>query len=433
MRTKTSTNRKWRTWSGLLVAMAFCHFAIAAEIITSDLPPMKQVNTALDNHLLVLNAHSTLKFEQANQRKWNSGNYEFNLRAGSGQRQLVDLGQTFQEWDVALERPLRLPNKVGIDQDIGAASLARADFALGDAHHEAGRLLLRLWFAWLREQTQVGLWQQQAAIFAQQAEVVGKRVRAGDAPQLELNLARAAHAQAQVSVQQAGLRAQLAANDLQRQFPAIPLPEEIVLPIPQAIAEDYKVWQERIMNDNHELGMVQAQAQVQQLLAQRSRADQLPDPTIGLSYSNAHYPHQVGGNEIVTGVYLSVPIPSGARTATAQGAEQQAYIAADQAEFVKHRLQNDIYAAYHQAVRSYTTWQQAHEAAVAIRENAELIGKAYRLGEGGLSDSLSARRIAQEATLAENLAQLEANEARYRLLLDAHQLWSHDENEHEPQ
>ncbi|MBW8076924.1 MAG: hypothetical protein GJU76_02350, partial [Gallionella sp.] len=184
MRTKTSTNRKWRTWGGLLGVMAFCHFAIAAENVSPDLPPMKQVNTALDNHLLVLNAHSTLKFEQANQRKWNSGNYEFNLRAGSGQRQLVDLGQTFQEWDVALERPLRLPNKVGIDQDIGAASLARADFALGDAHHEAGRLLLRLWFAWLREQTQVGLWQQQAAIFAQQAEVVGKRVRAGDAPQL---------------------------------------------------------------------------------------------------------------------------------------------------------------------------------------------------------------------------------------------------------
>lgn len=433
MRTKKSTSRKWRPGSGLLGVMVFCNFAIATEIVTPDLPPIKQVSTALDNHLLVLNAHSTLKLEQANQRKLNSGNYEFNLRAGSAQRQLVDIGQTFQEWDVALERPLRLPNKVGIDQDIGTASVARADFALGDAHHEAGRSLLHLWFAWLREQTQVELWQQQTAIFAQQAEMVNKRVKAGDAPQLELNLARAAHAQAQVSLQQADLRAQMAANDLQRQFPAIPLPDDVVLQTPQAISEDYKVWQERIMNDNHELAMVQSQAQVQQLLAQRSRADQLPDPTVGLSYSNAHYPHQVGGNEIVTGVYLTVPIPSGARTATAQGAEQQANIALDQAEFVKHRLQNDIYAAYHQAVRSYATWQQAHEAAAAIRGNAELLGKAYRLGESSLSDSLSARRIAQEATLTENLAQLEANEARYRLLLDAHLLWSHDENEHESQ
>ena len=419
--------------SGLLGLALFCHFASAATAINPpDLPPLVKVNTALDHHLMVLNAHSTLKLEQANQLKWNSGNYEFTLRAGVGQRQMVYLGKSFQEYDVAIERPLRLPSKVGIDQDIGAASVARADFALGDAHHEAGRLLLHFWFAWLREQTQVGLWQQQANILAQQVEVVDKRVKAGDAPKLELNLARAAHAQVQVSLQQASLRAQMAANDLQQQFPAIPLPDEVVLQIPQAIDESYTVWQARIMNDNHELGMAQAQAQVQQLLAQRSRADQLPDPTVGLNYSSSSYPNYIGGNEIVTGVYLTVPIPSGARSATAQGVEQQANIAADQAEFVKHRLQNDIYAAYYHAVRSYDTYQQAHEAAVAIRENAELIGKAYRLGESSLSVSLSARRIAQEATLAENLAQLEANEARYRLLLDGHQLWSHDENEPEP-
>ncbi len=417
--------------SGLLGLALFCHFASAATAINPpDLPPLVKVNTALDNHLMVLNAHSTLKLEQANQLKWNSGNYEFTLRAGVGQRQMVYLGQSFPEYDVAIERPLRLPNKVGIDQNIGAASVARADFALGDAHHEAGRLLLHFWFAWLREQTQVWLWQQQANILAQQVEVADKRVKAGDAPKLELNLARAAHAQAQVSLQQASLRAQMAANDLQQQFPAIPLPDEVVLQIPQAIDESYTVWQARIMNDNHELGMAQAQAQVQQLLAQRSRADQLPDPTVGLNYSKSSYPNYIGGSEIVTGVYLTVPIPSGSRNATAQGAEQQANIAADQAEFVKHRLQNDIYAAYYHAVRSYDTYQQAHEAAVAIRENAELIGKAYRLGESSLSDSLSARRIAQEATLAENLAQLETNEARYRLMLDAHLLWAPIDDQH---
>jgi cobalt-zinc-cadmium efflux system outer membrane protein len=397
---------------------------LAAEVSPPDLPPKIQVNTALENHLLVLNAHSGLRLEQANQHKWNSGNYEFNLRAGSAQRQVVNSGQRLQEWDVALERPLRLPNKIGIDQDIGAASVARADFALGDAHHEAGRLLLRLWFVWLREQTQVGLWQQQTTIFAQQAEMVEKRVKAGDAPKLELNLALAAQAQARVSLQQANLRAQMAANDLQRQFPSVALPETVEMQIPQAIVGDYAVWQARIMGDNHELGMAQAQAQVQKLLAQRNRADQLPDPTVGLRYAS-----EMGGNEKITGVFLTVPISSSVRSSNAQIAEQQANIAADQAEFVKHRLQTDIYAAYHQAVRSFATWQQAHEAADAIRANAELISKAYRLGESSLSDSLSARRIAQEATLAENLTQLDANEARYRLQLDGHQLWAHEENE----
>jgi outer membrane protein TolC len=400
--------------------------AQAVEISAPDLPPKTQVDTALDNHLLVLNASSGLKLEQANQHKWNSGNYEFNLRAGTGQRQVISTEQKLKEWDIALERPLRLPNKASIDQDIGAASVARADFALGDAHHEAGRTLLHLWFVWLREQQQVALWQQQTDSFAQQAVMVEKRVKAGDAPKLELNLAQAAISQARLSEQQAKLRAQIAANDIQRQFPAIKLPDLVAMQTPLAISGDYAYWQARILDDNHELAMAQAQARVQQLLAQRSRAEQLPDPTVGLRYSN-----EMGGNEKLASVYLSMPIPSGVRSRNAQVVEQQANIANDQAEFVKHRLENDIYAAYHQAVRSYATWLEARDAALAIRANAELIAKAYRLGESSLSDSLSARRIAQEATLVENLTQLDANEARYRLLLDGHQLWAHAEDEHE--
>lgn len=420
---------KWKVGiCGSLVMVAMLsNVSHAVEIAATDLPPQAQVDIALENNLLVLNAHSGLKLEQANQRKWNSGNYEFNLRAGTAQRQIANTGQKLKEWDVALERPLRLPNKVGIDADIGAASVARADFALGDAHHEAGRLLLRSWFVWLREQAQVRLWQHQTEIYTQQADMVEKRVQAGDAPKLELNIALAAQAQARVSLQQATLRAQMAGNDLQRQFPAIALPDDVAFQTPQVITESYEVWQARIMDDNHELGMAQQQAKVQKLLAERSRADRIPDPTVGLRYSN-----EMGGNEKVAGVFVTMPISFGVRSANAQGMEQQAEIANDQAEFVKHRLQRDVYADYHQAVRSYTTYQQAHEAAVAIRVNAELIAKAYRLGESSLSDSLSARRIAQEATLAENLAQLDANETRYRLLLDAHQLWAPEESENEP-
>jgi len=401
--------------------------ACAEEINHPDLPPPAQVESALSQHLTVLNATSELRMEQANQRKWNSGPYEFNLRAGTGQRKIASTGQNLKEWDVALERPLRLLNKVGIDEDIGVASVARAGYALGDARHEAARTLLRLWFALQREQAQAALWQRQVDILKQQAQMAEKRVKAGDAPRLELNQAQAAAAQASVSWHQAQLRAQLAGNDLTRQFPAIQLPENLPPAAPQAIEHDFAFWQSRVLEHNHELGMVQAQSRVQQLLAQRSRADKLPDPTVGLRYSN-----EAGGSEKVAGVYVSVPISFGQRSATAEGAAQQAAIAADQEAFVKRRLEGDIYAARTQAVSSFATWQQAHEAAQAMRSNAELVGKAYSLGESSLSDSLIARRFALESSLAENLAQLDANEARYRLLLDAHQLWplGNDGDEH---
>ncbi len=408
-------------WFALCAALTMAT-AQAGELLAPDLPPPTQIDRSLDDNLMMLNALNGLRIEQANQRKWNSGSHEFNLRGGAAQRHIINSGQRLKEWDVALERALRLPNKVSIDSDIGEASVARAEFAVGDAHHEAGRLLLRLWFAWEREQLQVMLWQQQVASYAQQAEMVDKRVKAGDAPRLELNLAQAAQSQAQVSQQQAGLRAQMAANELQRQFPAIVLPEQVATPQPQPINDSYAVWQQRILADNHELGMAQAQAQVQKLLAQRGRAEEIPDPTIGMRYSS-----EMGGNERVAGVFLSVPLSFGQRAANAQVAEHQANMATDQAEFVKRRLQTDALAVYQQAVRSYTTWQQAHEASQAINANAEMMVKAYRLGESSLSESLSANRLAQDSTLSENLALLDANEARYRLELDAHLMWAHKE------
>ena len=418
---------KWGVTSGLLGLALFGSIAHAEEINRPDLPPLAQIESALGSHLLVLNAANELKIEHANRRKWNSGNYEFNLRAGTGQRKIVDTGQNLKEWDVALERPLRLYNKVGIDEDIGTASVARAEYALGDARHEAVRTLLQLWFAWQREQAQVNLWQHQVDILKQQAQMAEKRVKAGDAPKLELNQAQAAAAQAGVSWQQARLRAQLAGNDLKRQFPAIPLPEKLPPATTQAVEHDFAFWKSRILEHNHELGMAQEQSRVQQLLAQRSRADQLPDPTVGVRYSN-----EQGGNEKAAGVFVSVPISCGQRSATAEGVAQQAAIAANQEAFVKRRLEGDIYAAHTQAVSSFATWQQAHAAAQAIHSNAELVGKAYSLGESSLSDSLIARRFALESSLAENLAQLDANEARYRLLLDAHQLWAlgNDGDEH---
>lgn len=397
----------------------------AAEISRPDLPPPLQVERALDEHLLVLNATSSLKMEQANQRKWNSGSYEFNLRAGSAQRNIANTGQKLKEWDVALERPLRLYNKVGIDENIGSASVQRAQYALGDAHHEAGRLLLKLWFNLQREQATAALWQQQVDILKQQALMTEKRVKAGDAPRLELNQAQAAAAQAGVSWHQAQMRAQLAAGDLARPFPAIALPEKTTAAIPEPIAHDLAFWKASILADNHELAMVEAQTHVQKLLSERSLADRIPDPTVGMRYSN-----EMGGNEKVAGVYLTVPLSFGHRNATADSVAQQAEIAADQEAFVRRRLEGDIHAAHLQAVKNFESWQMAHQAAESIRSNAELIARAYALGEASLSDSLTARRLALESSLSEHLAQLDANEARYRLLLDAHQLWAPDHDHH---
>ncbi len=393
----------------------------ANEMATTDLPSAAHIGIVLNQHITVLTAKSGVSIEQVNQRKWNSGNHEFNLRAGSANREISATGQRQREWDVAVERPLRLINKVFLDSDIGNASVSRAEFALGDARHEAGRLLLRLWFNWQREQTQLKLWQQQVDILKQQVGITEKRMHAGDAPKMEFNQVQAAAAQAGVSMQQASLHAQLAVNEIKRQFPQLILPPETVLSVPQPIEHELPYWQKIVMADNHELEMMQSDTRVQQLLAQRISADRVPDPTIGLRYSS-----EKDGEEKIAGFYISVPLSFGLRGANAEVARHNAEIAHAREVASRRLLEGDVYAAYTQAFNNYQIWQQAQQAARSVNANAELVARAYSLGESSVTDVLNARRLALESGLAASVAQLDANEARYRLLLDAHLLWPQD-------
>ncbi len=411
----------------LIPAIALSLLAASAHAAeTPDLPPHTQVDAALDSHINVLNAATGIKVEQVNQRKWHSGNYEFSVRAGTSQRKIATTDQSLNEWDVAIERPVRLPNKMLLDGDIGDEGINRAEQTLGDAHHEAGRTLLHLWFNWQREQAQTAQWQQQVENLKQQAATTEKRFKAGDAPKMELNQAQAAVAQATVALQQARMRVQLASAELVRQFPAIVLPPQSILTPPQPIEHDLAYWKNEIIDHNHELELAQSEKRIQHMLAERSRADRIPDPTVGLRYSN-----EMGGNEKVAGVYVSVPLSFGVRGANAEAAEYQAEISSNREAAIRRRLESDVYSAYTQAASSYEAWLQAREAADSLRKNAELVTRAYTLGESSLSETLTARRLALESTLAEHISQLDANETRYRLLLDAHQLWplaEHDDH-----
>ena len=409
----------------LFIVAALCAApTFAAEAAYPDLPPPELVQAALDSNVNVMTAETGVRLEQSNQRKWDAGNYEFNLRAGSSRRNIVNAGQRLKEWDVALERPVRLFGKSSLDKKIGAAGVARAEYALGDARHEAGRTLLHLWFSWLREIVQADQWRQQVEMLHKQADITGKRLRAGDVPKMELNLAQAAVAQAEVSLQQARIRSELAAADLHRQFPALVLPQRPGTREPQPVEHDLAYWKSHVLSDNHLLGMAHADSRMQELLAQRSSADRMPDPTIGVRYSN-----EMGGNEKVTGVYMSVPFSFGLRGATAESANYQAQIAVERETGIRQQVENDIYSTYTRATGSYAAWLQARDAAASMLLNAELTARAYSLGESALPQVLTARRLALESALTETVTQLDANEAHYRLLLDAHQLWQPKDEE----
>lgn len=398
-----------------MVGISGVHAATVDEF--TDLPPLEVVTQALTNQPEVEVARTGIEVGEARQSGLEAGPYEPNVRLGAARRNIDGRGD-FGEWDIGLERSFRLPGKARLDKELGAQGVSQAQQAYADTLHEAKRELLRLWFSWMRASTEIRQAQAQVDTLKEQLRIVDRRVQAGDAPRLEASLAQAALAQAEYALQQAMLREQKAAIELTQRFDGIVLPAQPALALPEPITQTLDEWRARILAGNDELGLARAHSRRAQLLAARADKNTQPDPTVG-----ARYASEVGGDEQIAGIYLSIPFGGKARTANAREAAAEAEIANQEEAKVLRRLNADIASAFAGAQSSYRSQESARGAAGFMEKNAELIARAYSLGEADLSNLLIARRQAAEARLAASLAQLDANEARYRLLVDAHELW----------
>ncbi|MBX9812576.1 MAG: hypothetical protein K2Y16_13335, partial [Burkholderiales bacterium] len=135
-----------------------------------DLPPFASVVTAISSHPSVLAAKSGIDYEQANKTRLRTGAYETNVKVGAQDRRDDANLRNYNEWDVLLERPFRLPRKATLDEQLGQQGVEVAQYALGDAMYETGRALLRQWFAWLKARMQTVEWLHQKDIAARQLD-----------------------------------------------------------------------------------------------------------------------------------------------------------------------------------------------------------------------------------------------------------------------
>jgi outer membrane protein TolC len=392
--------------------------AAAAAGDPPDLPPAAQVRAAIETYPSVLAAEAAVAASRAQRRGLDAGPYETQMRLGAGKRRERTLDQDMNEYELGIERAFRIGSKSELDQSIGDAGVKQARLGVGDALHEAARSLLRLWFAWMRSAAQGEVWDAQAQILSRQLEVVGKRVALGDAPRQEKLLAESAFAQADTMRLQARMRADSASAELTRSFPAIALPAAPPHASSQPLAHDLPWWRERVLEHNHELALARAQVERARLLASRAEADRTPDPTLGLRYLSER-----DDTERVLGVVVTVPFSGAARRAAADSALAEGDVAAQREAAVLRRLDAEVAALYANASHAATAAERAESAADGLGRNSELAERAYALGESSLADVLVAQRFAIEARLTATLARLDAAESRYRLMLDAHELW----------
>lgn len=409
--------------AAVITSTAWAGLALAESSPNSlpGLPPDDMVRQALQSHPDTLAAASEVRQETANRDRLEAGEYEWNLSVGGQQRRTKPPGsadENFREWNVALERPLRLPGKAAADAEIGAGGIARAEIAFSGAVHETKRDLLRSWFAWLKESAAAAQWAAQAELIERQARMIGRRLQLGDAARRDSVQAEAALAQAQAQAIQAAARQQAARETLRRRYPALVIGEPAEIDNPPAPIGSDEEWLAAVAEHSHELALARRQTHLAELAAARRRQERTPDPSIGLAFSNER-----GGEEQVVGAFIKIPLAGGARRAAEQGAQA----AADAARYREAALARQIALATATAVHStrsaHAVWQASHTAAAQLQQAADMAARAYQLGEGSVSEWLTALRLAHEAQLASRGNQLEALEQAYRLQLDAHRIW----------
>ncbi|MCZ7654230.1 MAG: DUF3240 family protein [Rhodocyclaceae bacterium] len=92
---------------------------------TPDLPPRAVVASILAGHPDVLAAKSGVRYEESNRARLEAGEHEFSLSLGTARRS-TETSRNHNEWDIAVERPIRLPGKARLDGELGSLGVAQA-------------------------------------------------------------------------------------------------------------------------------------------------------------------------------------------------------------------------------------------------------------------------------------------------------------------
>lgn len=418
-----------RCLTALACAAALASGARAQEMPAQVLPPPATVQQVLAQWPQVRAAGAGLALAQARGERLRAGPHDWVAKAGASQRREQG-GTRYAETEVGLETGMRWPGKVAADRQLGSAVEQVAVLAQADAWHEAARTLLADWFDALRAARTAQLLRVQEALMARTLAAMQRRVDLGEAATLEWLATQAEHARVQAQARRAEAQDTLGRQGLLRRYPGLSDPASLLPPddapwpagAPAGDArgpDDATAWVARILDDNHELELAEAQAGQARLQAERTHLERTPDPTVGVRATRER-----GGQEHVLGVYLSLPLGSAGRRADAQAALAQAEVARQDLARTRQRVEAEAWRVVGEAAQARATLAQQRQALAYSEKSAALQARAYALGESGLGDWLLAQRGTLDARLAAETAALDAQQAQARMLLDAHRMWT---------
>jgi len=384
------------------------------------LPDATSVVAALAALPAIRAARSHIESERSVQRQYRIGPHEWTATATAARRdQSRPLPENTVEWELGLERAVRLPGKSEAYNRAGQRRAAQAQLALRKVWGEQARLLLERHATWLRERESEHLWRAQAALLRHYVEAVAKRQRLGDAARIEREQAEAAGAQAEAQLATSSGRALAALDALVRLFPGLALPPAAPLPVPEPLAGTEGEWIAAQLRHSPELAAALGETAVAQAQLGVDTAERQADPTVGLRVGRAR-----SGAEQTVGLVLMVPFGGDYRAAGEAASRARAEAAAWQQADTQRRVEVEANLRLSEVKVAFAAWQRHADAAQRLVQAADSLARGYQLGEGSLADVLAARRLANEQQLTATASQVEVWLSRHRLQLEAGALWA---------
>lgn len=407
-----------RILSGTALALLFAA-AAQAQSLPPGFPADDQVQAALNSYPGVAAAAARVDAALAERDMLRAGPYEFTL-SGSYTRRTVEREGRFEETDTMLSRTIRLPGKGRLDRKAGALGVEVAEDRREDTRHHAALLLSELWHDWMEAGELVKSDLQALEMQKTATDAIRRRAGLKDAAQLDLDQAQAA--QALVEAQLAESRAMLerVRVTLAATFPEIPLTAEPPpLPAPEMPAAGVDRLRDLVIVRSHEIRAAENEAERLATVAQRSRADRIPDPTVGVRMFRER-----GGLENGVGVHLSIPLGFSHRRAAASRASAEASAAGFERDEVRREIQATADADAADVRTRIAAWTSTAASARSSAAAATRTERGHTLGAIDLADVLFLQRQANDARRAEIASRAAASRALLKLLIDAHEVWA---------
>lgn len=385
------------------------------------LPPDAKILDVLEASPQLAEARALAGAARAEQRMLNAGEHETSVTVAFDDRRVRREG-SYAEWSVQASRGLRLPGKAAMDRAAGRAGVEAADNGVEDARHQASLVLADRWVSWAEAAERRALADAELATYAREAAALARRVELKDAALLDLEVARGAEARARAAAAQAAGEEAAARAALEAMFPGLAPATAPALPEPLSPTRPFDAWPQVIVERSHEISIARAQADRERFLAERTRQDRLPDPSVGLRTFSER-----DGEETGLGVFVSIPFSGPRRSAAAD--RQAASASAAEARFAMtaREVQATARADAIAASTALTAWTASKTASDASVQATRRVARAYALGERDLGDRLLAERQEFDARRTELAARAEAHRSLLRLALDAHELWLSEE------